>query len=164
MLFLLGLILEWIYSVQDITVGGWALTLLSPENVPLASTCQNIGQTTGVTIAFNVYIWLNSPKFLNEVLGTQLENPILTPKSFFILAGLLIFSFTTYFAFFKPEKREEVKKNSQKDSKSLFTTLKKFKGFYQNENLKYFIAFLLLYPLTTAPVDGLSDLILLKEG
>ncbi|KAJ7226771.1 hypothetical protein GGX14DRAFT_627019 [Mycena pura] len=33
-------------ATQDIAVDGWALTLLSPENLSYASTCQTIGLIT----------------------------------------------------------------------------------------------------------------------
>ena len=42
---------------------GWALTLLSQENLPYASTCQTIGLNTGYFASFTVFLALNSESF-----------------------------------------------------------------------------------------------------
>lgn len=78
-----------------------------------------------------------------------------------MITGFVILLFTLYLTFFKSEKKDDKK---EENNHSLCQTLKKFKGFYSNPNLRLFIIFLLLVPLTTAPVDNLTDLILLKEG
>lgn len=50
-------------SVTDIAVDGWALTLLSQENLSFASTCQTIGLNTGFFASFTVFLALNSETF-----------------------------------------------------------------------------------------------------
>ena len=53
----------WIYVLlasQDIAVDGWALTLLSRQNIGLASTCNSIGQTAGFFLSFTGFLILNS--------------------------------------------------------------------------------------------------------
>ena len=45
---------------QDIAVDGWALSMLSRQNVGIASTCNAVGQTAGFFIAFTGYLVLNS--------------------------------------------------------------------------------------------------------
>ncbi len=50
---------------QDIAVDGWALTLLSPANVSYASTCQTVGQTTGIFTSFTVFLALQDAAFCN---------------------------------------------------------------------------------------------------
>ncbi|PSS37198.1 hypothetical protein PHLCEN_2v969 [Hermanssonia centrifuga] len=42
----------------------WALTLLSHENLPYASTCQTIGLNTGYFASFTVFLALNSESFV----------------------------------------------------------------------------------------------------
>jgi hypothetical protein len=39
--------LNFLAATQDIAVDGWALTMLLPENVGYASTCNSVGQTAG---------------------------------------------------------------------------------------------------------------------
>lgn len=42
---------------------GWALTLLSEENLAYAATCQTIGLNTGFFASFTVFLALNSESF-----------------------------------------------------------------------------------------------------
>eukprot|EP00397_Hematodinium_sp_SG-2012_P029843 GEMP01031562.1.p1 GENE.GEMP01031562.1~~GEMP01031562.1.p1 ORF type:complete len:530 (+),score=94.51 GEMP01031562.1:24-1592(+) len=44
--------LYFLCATQDIAVDGWALTMLRPENVGYASTCNSAGQITGYFLAF----------------------------------------------------------------------------------------------------------------
>ena len=47
---------------------GWALTMLSRENVGLASTCNTIGQTLGYFLSHVGFLALNSPETCNKFL------------------------------------------------------------------------------------------------
>lgn len=51
------------YYMADIDCIGWALTLLSQENLSYASTCQTIGLNTGYFASFTVFLALNSESF-----------------------------------------------------------------------------------------------------
>lgn len=65
-------------ATQDIAVDGWALTLLSDQNLSYASTCQTIGLNTGYFLSFVIFLALNSPKFCNQYFRTvPSEAPIL---------------------------------------------------------------------------------------
>ncbi|KAG2491940.1 hypothetical protein HYH03_009673 [Edaphochlamys debaryana] len=71
---LTGLFLVFVFlmATQDIAVDGWALTLLSPANVSYASTCQTVGQTTGIFTSFTVFLALQDAAFCNKYIrGTQ---------------------------------------------------------------------------------------------
>ena len=64
----LTFIFFWIYVLlasQDIAVDGWALTLLSRQNIGLASTCNSVGQTTGSFLSFTIFLILHS----NGIIG-----------------------------------------------------------------------------------------------
>ena len=52
-------LLYFLMATQDIAVDGWALTMLSAENVGYASTCNSVGQTLGYFIAFIGFLFLN---------------------------------------------------------------------------------------------------------
>lgn len=52
-------------ATQDIAVDGWALELLSQENVGWASTCQTVGMNIGYFLSFTVFLALNDPEFCN---------------------------------------------------------------------------------------------------
>lgn len=51
---------------QDIAVDGWALTMLSSENVGYGSTCNTIGQTLGYFISQVGFLAFNSPDVCNK--------------------------------------------------------------------------------------------------
>ncbi|KAI8473191.1 MAG: acetyl-coenzyme A transporter 1-domain-containing protein [Monoraphidium minutum] len=53
-------------ATQDIAVDGWALTLLPPEHVEYASTCQTLGMNTGYFTSFTVFLALSNPEFCNK--------------------------------------------------------------------------------------------------
>lgn len=69
-------------ATQDIAVDGWALTLLSQENLSYASTAQTIGLNSGYFLSFTVFLAFNSVEF-GFVIVTW---PILFPPPFFVLS------------------------------------------------------------------------------
>lgn len=53
----------WLMQLTRMLPTGWALTLLSEENLSFASTAQTIGLNTGYFLSFTVFLALNSPEF-----------------------------------------------------------------------------------------------------
>ncbi|KAM9604799.1 acetyl-coenzyme A transporter 1 isoform 2-T2 [Trichechus inunguis] len=62
---------EFLAATQDIAVDGWALTMLSRENVGYASTCNSVGQTAGYFLGNVLFLALESPDFCNKYLRIQ---------------------------------------------------------------------------------------------
>lgn len=58
--------LVFLCATQDIAVDGWALTLLSPQNLSYASTAQTVGLTGGHFLSYTVFLAFNSPDFANR--------------------------------------------------------------------------------------------------
>ena len=58
--------LNFFAATQDIVVDGWALSMLAPENVGYASTCNSVGQTFGYFISYTVFLAFESKDFCNE--------------------------------------------------------------------------------------------------
>ncbi|KFY65550.1 hypothetical protein V496_02493 [Pseudogymnoascus sp. VKM F-4515 (FW-2607)] len=58
--------LVFMCATQDIAVDGWALTLLSPQNLSYASTAQTVGLTAGQFMSYTVFLAFNSPDFANK--------------------------------------------------------------------------------------------------
>lgn len=56
---------------QDIAVDGWALTMLSRENVGYASTCNSVGQTAGYFMGNVLFLALESADFCNKYLRVE---------------------------------------------------------------------------------------------
>jgi PAT family acetyl-CoA transporter-like MFS transporter 1 len=54
-----------VYSLGNAD-SGWALTLLSADNLSYASTAQTIGLNTGYFLSFTVFLAFNSPEFANK--------------------------------------------------------------------------------------------------
>ncbi|KAJ7722661.1 acetyl-coenzyme A transporter 1-domain-containing protein [Mycena maculata] len=89
-------------ATQDVAVDGWALTLLSPENLSYASTCQTIGLNSGYFTSYTVFLALNS-----EAIATRWGVPRLT-----LAAYLKFWCFVSYgvsvWLLFKKERKEPV--------------------------------------------------------
>lgn len=82
--------LQFLVATQDIAVDGWALTMLRPENVGYAATCNAVGQTFGYAIGFTGY--------------TVLEQLGVTDLSTFLFVwGVVFLVVTAVVALFKRE-------------------------------------------------------------
>ena len=94
-------------ATQDIAVDGWALTLLSEENVGYASTAQTIGINVGYFLSFTVFLALNSVEACNKFLRLRpLDTPILTLPGYLQLCGISFIGVTLWLLFFRRERRE----------------------------------------------------------
>jgi len=104
--------LNLLAATQDIAVDGWALTMLSKENVGFASTCNSIGQTAGYFIAFTVFMTLESADFCNKYLRlTPSDTGIVDLAGFLYFWGILFMVVTTFVGLLKHEQRENFNQN-----------------------------------------------------
>ena len=111
-------------ATQDIAVDAWALTMLSKKNKGWQSTCNSVGQTLGVHLAFvssvivnnrnSVFLALNEPTFLSSIRGSV--GPIVTLRQFCLFWGVVYIMYTLYILFFVEEKEEEVEPVKQMKS------------------------------------------------
>lgn len=92
-----------ISATQDIAVDGWALTLLSPENLSYASTCQTIGLNTGYFASFTVFLAFNSIEFAHKW-----GFPQLTLSGYLKFWSIVCFIVTLWLTFFKKEDPEQL--------------------------------------------------------
>lgn len=100
--------LNFLAATQDIAVDGWALTMLSKQNVGWASTCNSIGQTAGYFLGNVLFLALESPDFCNKYLRFTPHNEgIITLAGFLFFWGIVFFVTTTLVFFLKPEKVEK---------------------------------------------------------
>uniref|UniRef100_A0A5K3F3T6 Acetyl-coenzyme A transporter 1 n=1 Tax=Mesocestoides corti TaxID=53468 RepID=A0A5K3F3T6_MESCO len=92
-------------ATQDIIVDGWALTMLSKENVGWASTCNSVGQTLGYILGFIVFLALESPDVCNSYLrSTPVPGKgIVSFSGFLYFCGGVFLTATTLVAIFKSE-------------------------------------------------------------
>uniref|UniRef100_A0A672UG72 Solute carrier family 33 member 1 n=1 Tax=Strigops habroptila TaxID=2489341 RepID=A0A672UG72_STRHB len=78
---------EFLAATQDIAVDGWALTMLSRENVGYASTCNSVGQTAGYFLGNVLFLALESSSFCNKYLRFQPQ-----PQGIVTLSGWIFSS------------------------------------------------------------------------
>lgn len=86
------LVLYLLMATQDIAVDGWALTLLSRENVAYGTLCNAIGQTLGYILANQGFLIASDPHWCQKVLN--LSSPLVTLSSFMFFWGVLFLCLT----------------------------------------------------------------------
>ena len=97
-------VLIFLSATQDIAVDGWALTLLSTDNLSYASTAQTVGMNTGYFMSFTVFLALNSPEFANKYFrAVPLDRGLLTLGEYLYVCGWLFVLVTLWLAVFKRE-------------------------------------------------------------
>lgn len=95
------LTLYFLMATQDIVVDGWALTLLSRENVAYGTISNSIGQTFGYIISNQGFLILSDPYWCKKNLG--LTSPLLDLSSFMFFWGLLFLLLTLILVFVTTE-------------------------------------------------------------
>lgn len=128
MLTLLFFLLFICAATQDIAVDGWAITMLSRENVGHASTCNSVGQTIGYFLGYTVFLALESKEFCNTYLRFEpQDHGIVELSDFLFFWGLVFIVVTTLICFFKHERRQhyaEIKQDILSAYKQLVVILK----------------------------------------
>ncbi|XP_029647152.1 acetyl-coenzyme A transporter 1 [Octopus sinensis] len=100
-------ILNFLAATQDIAVDGWALTMLSKDNVGWASTCNSVGQTAGYFLGNVLFLALESPTFCNKYLrSVPSSEGIITLAGFLFICGIIFWVTTSLILVFKREKPE----------------------------------------------------------
>ncbi|KAG9098318.1 hypothetical protein FRC06_006539, partial [Ceratobasidium sp. 370] len=91
-------------ATQDIAVDGWALTLLSQENLSYASTAQTIGLNSGYFLSFTVFLAFNSADFANKYFRTiPSDIPMLSLGAYLRFWGFACYAVTFALLVFKKE-------------------------------------------------------------
>ncbi|KAF8609359.1 MFS general substrate transporter [Ceratobasidium sp. AG-I] len=96
--------LVFLAATQDIAVDGWALTLLSQENLSYASTAQTIGLNSGYFLSFTVFLAFNSADFANKYFrAAPSEIPMLSLGAYLRFWGFACYAVTLGLLIFKKE-------------------------------------------------------------
>ncbi|CDS82249.1 related to putative acetyl-coenzyme A transporter [Sporisorium scitamineum] len=94
-------------ATQDIAVDGWALTLLSQENLSYASTAQTVGLNSGYFLSFTVFLAFNSVEFSNKYFrSTPLDYPLLSLSAYMRFWAIGFLLVTAWLVVFKKEDQE----------------------------------------------------------
>ena len=108
--------LHFLAATQDIAVDGWALTMLSKENVGLASTCNSVGQTAGFFISYTFFMAFHSPDFCNKYIrSVPQDTGIVDMPTFLFHFGLVFILVTSGVWWFKKEKKEDNRTESNRN-------------------------------------------------
>ncbi|KAG5440618.1 hypothetical protein PCK2_000328 [Pneumocystis canis] len=114
-------ILVFLCATQDIVVDGWALTLLSEENLAYASTAQSIGLNTGYFLSFTGFLAFNSAEFINKYFYfIKKDFELISLSEYIWFWGWVFLISTVLIAFFQNEVNE---KCSSGGLKSVYLTI-----------------------------------------
>ncbi|GAA5919273.1 hypothetical protein JCM1841_006535 [Sporobolomyces salmonicolor] len=149
-------------ATQDIAVDGWALTLLSKENLSYASTAQTIGLNTGYFLSFTVFLAFNSLEFSNKYFrSTPLDYPLVTLSGYLRFWAVAFIVVTAYLAWFQPEDPVTATDEEDMDLKRVYAIMR---DICKLKHVQTFIVVHLVTKLGTAANDAATSLKLLEKG
>ncbi|KAH9819931.1 acetyl-coenzyme A transporter 1-domain-containing protein [Melampsora americana] len=154
-------------ATQDIAVDGWALELLSKDNLSYASTAQTVGLNIGYFLSFTVFLAFNSLEFSNNrwraLFGLTVQSyPIITLSGYLKFGGICFLIVTFYLTFFQTE--DKVKSNS---TESKMNVKKVYQIMFEICKLKHVQSFIFLHLIVkfgTSVNDSVTSLKLLEKG
>ncbi|KDQ14932.1 hypothetical protein BOTBODRAFT_109510 [Botryobasidium botryosum FD-172 SS1] len=148
-------------ATQDIAVDGWALTLLSQQNLSYASTSQTIGLNCGFFLSFTVFLAFNSADFANKWFRTvPSDAPFLSLGTYLTFWGFVCFVVTLLLFFFKKE-------DPVSEESSELSLTKVYKIMWSICKLKHVQALCLMHLVSKIGFqanDSVTDLKLLEKG
>ncbi|KAG7276895.1 hypothetical protein CRUP_034771 [Coryphaenoides rupestris] len=157
-------VLAFLAATQDIAVDGWALTMLSRENVGYASTCNSVGQTAGYFLGNVLFLALESANFCNKYLRSEPKDTgLVTLADFLFYGGVVFFISTTLVAIFKREsERSHGKRTVPKETQGVLETYKLLFSIIKLPTVLSFCT--LLLTAKVPPPDAVTGLKLVEAG
>ncbi|KAJ2004451.1 hypothetical protein GGI04_002605 [Coemansia thaxteri] len=157
----LFLAIVFLSATQDIAVDGWALTLLSKENLSYASTCQTVGLNCGYFLSFTVFLALNSAEFSNKyIFSSPREEGFLQLGPYMAFWALMYVVVTLYLIVFKVEETS----TSDEADYGIVDTYKTIWRICKLPHMRQFIAVLFFAKLGFIPNDSTTQLKLIERG
>uniref|UniRef100_A0A3P9KSF6 Acetyl-coenzyme A transporter 1 n=1 Tax=Oryzias latipes TaxID=8090 RepID=A0A3P9KSF6_ORYLA len=158
--------LAFLAATQDIAVDGWALTMLSRENVGYASTCNSVGQTAGYFLGNVLFLALESADFCNKYLRIEpKETGIVTLSDFLFFWGVVFMVSTTLVAIFKRENGHgKGKRRVPEETQGVMETYKLLFTIVKMPTVFTFCMLLLTAKIGFSAADAVTGLKLVEEG
>ncbi|XP_030620950.1 acetyl-coenzyme A transporter 1 isoform X2 [Chanos chanos] len=159
--------LAFLAATQDIAVDGWALTMLSRENVGYASTCNSVGQTAGYFLGNVLFLALESADFCNKYLRFEpREKGMVTLSDFLFFWGILFMVSTTLVAIIKKEnnKQEKKKKRVREETQGVMETYRLLFSIVKLPAVFTFCGLLLTAKIGFSAADAVTGLKLVEAG
>jgi MFS transporter, PAT family, solute carrier family 33 (acetyl-CoA transportor), member 1 len=137
---------------------GWALTLLSPENLSYASTAQTVGLTAGQFLTSTIFLAFNSKDFANRWFrSVPLETGLVTLGGALTFCGWIYLLVTVGLVIFK---REDQTRNED----GVWDTYKVMMAILRKENILSLIVVHLIAKIGFQANDGATALKLIDKG
>ncbi|QKX63826.1 uncharacterized protein TRUGW13939_10997, partial [Talaromyces rugulosus] len=153
--------LVFLCATQDIAVDGWALTLLSPQNISYASTAQTVGLTAGHFLSYTVFLAFNSADFANKWFRSPAnadpEHGLLSLGGYIAFAGWAYIVVTIALFLLKKEERSNDKDGIIEVYHSMWSVLKL-------KNIQMIIIVHLIAKIGFQANDGVTSLKLIDKG
>lgn len=151
-------LLVFLCATQDIAVDGWAISLLSIQNISYASTAQTVGLTAGHFLSYTVFLAFNAPDFANQWFRTTRQDyGLITLGGYMEFAGWAYLIVTIGLAVLK---REE--KNRDRDG--IMEVYRSMWGILKLKNIVTIIIIHLIAKLGFVTNDAVTNLKLLDKG
>lgn len=141
-------------------IPGWAISLLSQENLSYASTAQTVGLTAGQFLSYTVFLALNGADFSNRWFrpaDAPQPTGILTLNSYLTFWGYAYLVVTLGLAVFKREER-------CREKDSIWEVYKSMGGILKLKNIQIFIIIHLISKIGFQANDAVTNLKLLDKG
>ncbi|GLD57110.1 acetyl-coenzyme A transporter 1 [Lates japonicus] len=158
--------LAFLAATQDIAVDGWALTMLSRENVGYASTCNSVGQTAGYFLGNVLFLALESADFCNKYLRIEPKDTgIVTLSDFLFFWGVVFLVSTTLVAIFKRENEHgKGKRRVQEETQGVMETYRLLLSIIKMPTVFTFCILLLTAKMGFSAADAVTGLKLVEAG
>ena len=154
------LVLYFLMATQDIAVDGWALTLLSQENVGYASVCNAVGQSFGFFLANQGFIALSDPNWCRRFLGFENSASLVSLGGFMRLGGWVFIITTVVVAFFKAEKPAD----GEETPETLIDTYKQVAAIFKLRSIQLLCLVLFTCKVAFSPADAVAGFKLQENG
>lgn len=150
--------LVFLCATQDIAVDGWALTLLSPQNLSYASTAQTVGLTAGHFLSYTVFLAFNSPDFANRWFrSTPSTEGVMTLGGYLTFWGWGYLLVTLGLAILKNE-------DKTKERDGILEVYKSMLGVLKLRNIQSIIIIHLIAKIGFQANDAVTNLKLIDNG
>ncbi|KAI9781202.1 MAG: hypothetical protein M1816_002462 [Peltula sp. TS41687] len=150
--------LVFMCATQDIAVDGWALTLISPQNISYASTAQTVGLTAGQFLSFTVFLAFNAPNFANRWFrAVPKDEGVITLGGYLQFWGWAYLVATLGLALLKKEERTRERDSIMEVYQVMWKILKL-------KNVQTFIVLHLISKIGFQANDAVTNLKLLDKG
>jgi PAT family acetyl-CoA transporter-like MFS transporter 1 len=151
------LVLYFLMATQDIVVDGWALTMLSRENVGYQSPCNNVGQIIGIFLANQGFIALSDPiwckEYIPDYLNLDTSNGLVTLAGFINFWGWFLIVVTIFLTFFKTE----IPCDASEEPEGVLATYKEVGSIFKIRPVQLLCLVLFTCRAAFGPVDAASS-------